>query len=1738
VSEAQRLLSAFFRGEIDLAGLESALASAVRADPALQGEAIAELDALVRAGRLPVQLRAHLRARIESAGAQGALPAEAAEPAPGLPGPTVTPAAPAGASPVPTPATGAPAPTLPERTVLRPPPHGVGAATPTEARGPAPAPPAAPAAVTRGQPQPGEGTVIRPMPPHPVTAAPGAGPAPVEAPARALAEGTVVRPAPPAGPRPVIEPPPVEQPAEAATPTAATGPAVSGVTGPPGARERTTPTGAGATGPGTGPSTSSGWGSTGAWAEGAAEGLELAPGDTLKERFVLETILGSGGMGVVFKARDLRKEEAQDRNPYLAIKVLNKTLKRHPQSLKALQREARKAQSLAHPNIVTVYDFDRDGYNVFMTMEYLEGTSLDRLVAESRDGLPVDRVLALVREMGQALVYAHARHIVHSDFKPGNVFLTRDGRVKVFDFGIARAVKVSDVGPGEETRFDVAKELGAVTPAYASCEMLDGLDPDPRDDVYALACVTYLLLTGRHPFDRRKCTEARAAKLVPARAAGLNRRQWQALQRGLAFDRDRRSPSVDAFLDGLARRRYPTALVASAAAAALLLAVLGAITVPDLIQSRRVEALVATLGSGDDAGIAGALAALEGLGAKARADVTERAREAILGYYERQVDRRVDEREGRYDYAGAEGLLAEAQRLYPDSARVESVRSRVQGQKARQLNELTSRFNQYLEEGRLLATGAGDDLPALFVVLRQIDPQSPLLTDARLPTAYAQAAERAIAEQGFPRADALLQAGLDRFPDDPRLVNLRDGLRSERLRQEQATRVATVAARLEERAARLRTLEDYREARPTITELRDLDPDHPLLARVQATLQTAVDAAQQAALTARQWARAEAELRDLEGLLDPAYLQRRRSAVDTARAAYRQRIEDLYAQFGAALSARRLAPGQEGGAPLLLRRLEEAGADSDVLEQAAASVARTHLAMAREARAGERWDEARRQIQDARRYAASQPLRESLEAELEEIARAEGARKALVAAAEQERLEKERQAQIDALRERFRQALAAEALTIADARRAFDLIDQVAAITPADAWLAQGRGQVEDRLVAQLAELGRRERWEEARALARQSLQLIPESSRLASELARLDQAYQSAQARDREQEVQRRRSALAALLRQPTLSAEWEGGVRNELKALEALVPADDPGLVGLRQEAVGAYLGEARKMREAKRFAEARGILERGRRFGVRTEDLTREQEALAAAEASFSRESQEKARLAEIEGLKQTLLTQARANDAPGARRSLEELRKRAPADPFVTESGPQAIAEAYLRLAERPAKRKDYAAARKLLQAGLELSPRSTALQQALDRYAKDEKLEQARKAIAESPQLDSPQVKELIAEVRETDPQGYAALERELGDVVLKRLRAMGDALPGAAQSLLSDAQRLLPGAKDLFGFVPPAPTGPTLQERIAEVRRSLAESTRLDVPKLKDQLAELKTADPRAYAGLERDLADGVLKRLPTVAAADRRAAQTLLEDARRLLPGARELAEAALPAEKEEKAPAEKPAAAPGERLALASPAPCSSKLAGYGAKGAGRCYDVLPGDEKGPLLVVVPAGGGAGQSFAITKYEISIEDYNRYCKASGECAAVGGSASLPITGVSAEQARRYAAWLSRITGFRYRLPTAGEWVHAAEAGGSQPEKDFNCELRIGGNVVKGLGLLDVRSGRQNGWGLVNYVGNAQEWVQSGGGLAARGGAYSDSLSQCDIGLSRVHSGGPDKLTGFRLVREMGGRS
>lgn len=173
------------------------------------------------------------------------------------------------------------------------------------------------------------------------------------------------------------------------------------------------------------------------------------------------------------------------------------------------------------------------------------------------------------------------------------------------------------------------------------------------------------------------------------------------------------------------------------------------------------------------------------------------------------------------------------------------------------------------------------------------------------------------------------------------------------------------------------------------------------------------------------------------------------------------------------------------------------------------------------------------------------------------------------------------------------------------------------------------------------------------------------------------------------------------------------------------------------------------------------------------------------------------------------------------------------------------------------------------------------------------------------------------------------------------------------------------------------------------------------------------------------------------------------------------------------------------------------------------------------------------MPAAAGA-KPFAISRFEISTGDFATFCKLSGQCTAPAGQADLPMTSIAMTEVQQYIAWLSNTTGHVYRLPTDEEWTHVANAPGGSAERDYNCVVELNGRKVRGFSLDNVRAGRPNGWGLYNLAGNAQEWVRSGEGWVARGGAFSDPISGCGPTASRVVGGAADPSTGFRVVREL----
>jgi eukaryotic-like serine/threonine-protein kinase len=274
----------------------------------------------------------------------------------------------------------------------------------------------------------------------------------------------------------------------------------------------------------------------------APASVAIGVGAMLLGRYRIESRLGVGGLGSVYKAVDRVRNEHAHIDGCVALKIVHAGPDTPASVLDMLRHEFYCAQKLAHPSIVKVYELEGSDDLAFFTMELLDGEPLSELMKRSASkGLPRPQAWNIIREIGDGLAHAHSRGVVHGDLRPQNVMVLKAGGLRVLDFGAAT------VGDG----------TAAMTLAYASCQLLGGAEPEQRDDIFALACVAYELLTGAHPFQSRPATEARVAGMTVKEPKNLSAGQWQALQRGLAWESEDRPNSMQEWLTELVLSAAP-----------------------------------------------------------------------------------------------------------------------------------------------------------------------------------------------------------------------------------------------------------------------------------------------------------------------------------------------------------------------------------------------------------------------------------------------------------------------------------------------------------------------------------------------------------------------------------------------------------------------------------------------------------------------------------------------------------------------------------------------------------------------------------------------------------------------------------------------------------------------------------------------------------------------------------------------------------------------------------------------------------------------------------------------------------------------------------------------------------------------------------------------------------------------------------------------------------------------------
>jgi len=1142
---------------------------------------------------------------------------------------------------------------------------------------------------------------------------------------------------------------------------------------------------------------------------------ELAIGSRLRSRFIIDEVLGFGGMGTVYKGRDSHKIEAGDRNPYLAIKVLNENFAKRPDAFVALQREASRQQRLAHPNIATVFDFDRSGKTVFITMELLEGQTLDKFLrAEVRPkkGLPLAEVMPIIEAFCAALKHAHDRGIVHADFKPGNCFISDTREVKVLDFGIARAMKDPNAPPQDQTLFD-PRAIGALTPAYASPEMIeDSAPPDPRDDIYALACVTYELLSGQHPFKRVPATEARDHDMKPPRLKKLNRRQNDALARALDFDRDKRTPNVTDFLEAL-RPPDTRSTVRLATAVALLagIAILGFFAF-NYLEKVQYERLLETLRSEDPAVVMEGIAEIDSESPAEKQRLLQAARLSLLDFFRRQYEAMIGAGIDRVDFAAVEALLERGASLYQDSAQLANLRQEFTQLRADYLIELANRFERNLEPGRLLPKDNAEDLHDVYARLREVDPESALLRDIRIPAAYASAVKTQLEEGELQAAGQLVSSGLELAPEDRNLLELGSRVDARIAERERQQRLEDLRQQLATRAEAVRSPADLAELVAVAGQLEALQPEGEEIAAagqlaidtLSGQISALLESPQLGALTAFLDAH-QGQLLALKqnGLVED--LRQRQAALVARRDELNERALSL-------LTGNVSVADRRQGLGAALRELTAIDPDFPQQSGLSEAIVQSQLSRADAALARTEWDRAREELA----LASSLDLGTAAEGQISEKA-------ADIKAQEQahaNRLEAERREE-RARRQRElitgAEARVKELLTgdVPDSSKVAALRQSLAELRRLDAdnpLLEAAFGTATGQLVTAAREFGDAEKFEQAFDSLDLAATIAPSKQQIDRERQAIETQRQRYLSEQRAARVTRQREDFDDILSgSPNLeNAADQASVKQALQQLAALEPGAAV-LDGASRSIADTARKRGDQLLAADRFDAAQSAYEFAAVYASGDPALNASRQRLQQQREAYEESLAQAERDARVEAAKQRFAQQVEATRLSDAARTLVDIERLAPDDGKFSLGAHRLLATEFADFAEASIARGRFPQAAEAIDKGIShdsANPRFAALQNRLEAARLEARIDDWVKNPRE-PELQ--QARTWLDQFVSLAPERFDTEQREWVETATARVNALrGDR--ARHNSTLALYQRLWPGESALARIEPiPAP---------------------------------------------------------------------------------------------------------------------------------------------------------------------------------------------------------------------------------------------------------------------------------------------------------------------------------------
>ncbi|WP_064603993.1 serine/threonine-protein kinase [Photobacterium sp. J15] len=505
----------------------------------------------------------------------------------------------------------------------------------------------------------------------------------------------------------------------------------------------------------------------------------MQAGQIIKGRYQIEKLIGHGGMCDVYQATDLLLKAAGVNNPFVALKILQNEHLNQPGAAKILIREAQKTQQLSHPNIIRVYDFGADKTAHYLVMEWLDGETLEEVIKRSRpNGLNYPSAMKLLKQIVSALQYAHSQGMVHADLKPSNIMLNRDGTIKIFDFGVSKALNLSADIYSAEIR-DETNILCGYTPTYASPEMLKGEEPSVKDDIFAFSCIAYEMLTSKHPFNRKPADLAERSQENVSKPTNLKNSKWRVLKQGLEFDPSRRISNFDDFTKQINTRYWPQLTAAIA-----FCAVATATAYGFHLKNAEIKNLTAQIQSSDsntanDSQFAN-LTPEELLNtvntfpeskALFKDGLLRKHREQIIEIYEQKINTILNQKDRRYpDYYEIKKELNTIQQFYPDSLLITTLTTEISNSWQATADMLSERINTLLEQGNYASDSKGNDIYQLIADLGTVKKDYAFTPSAVAESTFTKRYNKASDNRDLSGLSEIIRAGNLMFPQQSDLL--------------------------------------------------------------------------------------------------------------------------------------------------------------------------------------------------------------------------------------------------------------------------------------------------------------------------------------------------------------------------------------------------------------------------------------------------------------------------------------------------------------------------------------------------------------------------------------------------------------------------------------------------------------------------------------------------------------------------------------------------------------------------------------------------------------------------------------------------------------------------------------------------------------------------------------------------------------------------------------------------------